>query len=167
MAAADLALLEGPPDYADAFEIRVPEPDERSPEQWVRSGLEDAPRAVRRIVLVAQRHLLLLRLYAPASPENVLGWRIRTSTAAVVELEASSPLLQALLVARKVDPTCVVFTTMLRYTRPLPAWAVWAVVAPVHRRVARHLLARAASGARPVRRPRRPAGRGRRPARTA
>ena len=83
--AGDLALLDGPPDYADAFEIRV------------------------------------------------------------AELEASSPLVRAVLVAREVDPSCVVFTTMLRYTRPLPARAVWAVVAPVHRRVARYLLAGAAS----------------------
>ena len=32
-------------DYADAFEIRVPASDERTAEEWMRCGLEEAPAA--------------------------------------------------------------------------------------------------------------------------
>jgi hypothetical protein len=37
-------------DYADAFELRLPEPDPYVPETWVRAGLEATPGVVNWIV---------------------------------------------------------------------------------------------------------------------
>jgi hypothetical protein len=64
----------------------------------------------------------------------------------VVHLEAVSPLLgRGVLVGRKVDPTCVVITTYVFYTRPAPARVAWKIAGPLHRRVARYLLEHAAA----------------------
>ena len=85
---------------------------------------------------------------APGSgPDHIIGWRIRTSRPDVVHLEAQSPPLRGDIVGRRAKPTCLVVSTYVSYHRPRPARAVWAVVAPVHRRVARYLLARAAADA--------------------
>lgn len=141
---AEDLLLTKPPDYADAYEIRRCEQDPRPAEEWVRRGLEQGPWVLRRIVLIAQRRLLGLQVGSRSSPGHVLGWRIETSTPAVVRLEASSPLMRGVIIGRKVHPAGFVLTTLLFYQRPGPARAVWAVVAPVHRRVALYLLRRAA-----------------------
>jgi hypothetical protein len=142
--------IDGRPDYADAFELRVPEPDDRSAEQWVRAGLEGAPAAVRRLILLVHRHVLRLRLGPVAAADHVLGWRIASRAADVVRLEASGALADALIVGRRVDTTAIQLTTALSYRRRAPARAVWAVVGPLHRRIAPLLLERAAREARPV-----------------
>jgi hypothetical protein len=49
-------------DYADAFEIRLREPDARSAEQFARCALDQAPWPVRWTVRIAQRNLLRVRL---------------------------------------------------------------------------------------------------------
>jgi hypothetical protein len=132
------------PDYADTFEVRTPEPDDRTAEQWIRAGLEGAPGWMRRVILVAHRHVLGFRLGPQDAPDHVLGWRIASSTPDVMRLEAASGLLRGALVARRVDPSCVRLTTMLFFRRP-PARVIWAVVGPLHRRIAPFLLARAAN----------------------
>ena len=133
-------------DYADAFEIRLPEPDACSAEQFARCALEQAPWPVRWTVRIAQRYLLRLRLGPHSSPDHVFGWKILTSEPDVIHLEAVSPLLgRGVLVGRKVDPTRVVITTYVFYTRPAPARVAWTIAGPLHRRVARHLLERAAA----------------------
>jgi hypothetical protein len=108
-------------DYADAFRVLVDEPDDRTAEQWPRAGLEHAPDALRWIILVAHRHVLRFRL------------------------TASGPLIGAVLVGQKVDPTGVVLTTGIDHQRPAAARFVWRLVRPLHGRVARYLLAYAAS----------------------
>jgi len=133
------------PDYADAFEIRVPEPDGRTAEQWVRRGLEGAPPALRLLIRVVHRVVLGFRLGPHPSPDHVLGWRIGTSEPDVVRLEAASWLVRAVIVGRRVDPHTTRLTTFLFYERPIAARVVWTVVGPVHRRVAPYLLARAAA----------------------
>ena len=133
-------------DYADAFEIRIDASDPRTAEQFARDALENAPGPVRAIVDVAHRQVLRLRLGPRPSPHHVFGWRIHTSEPGVVHLEAVSPLLgRGVLVGRRVEPTRVVLTTYVFFTRPTPARALWTFVAPLHRRVARALLEHAAA----------------------
>jgi hypothetical protein len=136
-------------DYADAFEIRLREPDARSAEQFARCALEQLPLPVRWTIRIAHRHALRLRLGPRSSPDHLLGWKILTSRPEVLHLEAVSPLLgRGVLVARKVDPTRVVLTTYLFHTRrPAPARVVWNIAGPLHRRIAPYLLERAAATA--------------------
>ena len=133
-------------DYADAFEIRLREPDARSAEQFVRGALEQAPRRMRWTIRAVHRHLLRLRLGPRSSPDHLFGWRIVTSKPDVIHLEAVSPLLgRGAIVVRRVDPTCAVVATYLFHTRPAPARLVWAIVGPLHRRVAPYLMEHAAA----------------------
>ncbi len=143
--------VDEPPDprrgYADAFEARLDFPDGRTAEEWLRAGLERAPAIVRWIVLLAQQRVLRLRLGPPGSPDRVLGWPIASATPEEVRLEARGPLVRAAIVGRRTDPMCTRLTTSIGYERPA-AQLTWALVAPVHRAVARLLLARAAGHAR-------------------
>lgn len=135
-------------DYADAFEILIPASDPRTAEQIARCALEDAPWAIRTIVDVAHRQVLRLRLGPRPSPDHVFGWTIMTSDPDVVHLEAVSPLLgRGVIVGRRVEPTRVVITTYVFFTRPAPARAIWTLTAPLHRWVARYLLEHAAATA--------------------
>lgn len=131
-------------DYADSFEAGLPAPDARRAEQWVRCGLEGAPRAVRWVIRTAHRRVLRLRLGPEDAPDHILGWPITADHHDVVRLEAVAPLLRAVIVGRRVDPRTTRLTTALSYSRPCAARLLWAVVGPVHRRVAPYLLDRAA-----------------------
>ena len=133
-------------DYADAFEVEVRVPDERSAEAWVRCGLEGAPAVVRRIIQIAHRRVLRFRLAPPSSPDHVLGWAITESAPDVIRLEATSPILRAAIVGRRSDPTHTRLTTLLWFGRRTLARAIWVFVGPLHRRIAPYLLARAADG---------------------
>jgi hypothetical protein len=130
-------------DYADAFEIRMSEADTRSAEQFARCALE-ASWPVRLTVAIAQRKLLRLRLGPQRSPQHLAGWTIRAAEPDVIHLEAVSPLLRGVIVGRRVDPTRTVLTTYVFFTRPGFARLAWTIVAPLHRRVAAHLLEQAA-----------------------
>ena len=131
-------------DYADAFEVRLHEPDDRSAEEWIRAGLEGAPAAVRRTIVVVHRHVLRFRLGPLTAPDRILGWRVAESTPDVVRLEAESPLLRAVLVGRRIDDRATRLTTLLFFVRPTVMRAVWTLVGPLHRRIAPFLLSRAA-----------------------
>jgi hypothetical protein len=131
--------------YADAFEIRMQEPDPRSAEQWIRCAIEQAPWPVRWTVWIAHRHLLRLRLGPRSSLRHVLGWQIQTSQPDLIHLEAVSPLLgRGVIVGRRVDPACAVVTTFV-YTRSAAGRLLWAFVAPLHRRIACYLMEHAAA----------------------
>jgi hypothetical protein len=135
-------------DYADAFEIRLPEPDARSAEQFVWCALEQASWLVRWTVPVVHRHVLRLRLAPPSSPDHLFGWKVLTRQPDVIHLEAVSPVLgRGVLVFRRVEPTSASMTTYLFYRRPTPARVVWTIVGPLHRRVAPYLLEHAAATA--------------------
>jgi hypothetical protein len=138
-----LAFDSGPA-YADAFEFRLAQRDDRTAEEWVRAGLEGAPALVRWLVPFVHRHVLRLRLGPPGDRDHVMGWRIAAAAPDVVRLEASGSLADAVIVGRRVDPTCTSLTTALRYRKPAPARTVWAFVGPLHRRIAPLLLQRAA-----------------------
>jgi hypothetical protein len=132
------------PDYADAFEVRTPERDDRTAELWIRAGLEGAPGWMRWVILLVHRHVLGFRLGPPDAPDHVLGWPIVASEPDEVRLEASSRLLRGVLVGRRVDPSSTRLTTLLFFERPATARVVWAVIGPLHRRIAPYLLTRAA-----------------------
>jgi hypothetical protein len=136
-------------DYADAFEIRVAEADERSAEQFARCALEQAPWPVRWTIWMVHRHVLRLRLGPRPSPVHVFGWKILTAQPEVIHLEAMSPLLgRGAIVARRPDPTRAVITTYIFFRRPAAASAIWKVVGPLHRWAACFLLEHAAATSR-------------------
>jgi hypothetical protein len=94
-----------------------------------------------------QRHLLRLRLGPRSSPDHIFGWKILTAKPDVIHLEATSPLLgRGVLVGRRPDPSCVVITTYVFYTRPALARVAWKIAGPLHRWVAGYLLEHAAAG---------------------
>ena len=130
-------------DYADAFEATLAVPDGRSAEQWARCALEQAPRVIRIVIIVAQRVLLRLQLEGHSDPQHVLGWRIVASEPDVITLAAHGPLVRAVIVGRRSASTAVQIKTFIFFERRL-GQLVWAAVAPLHRRVARLLLRRAA-----------------------
>ncbi len=61
----------------------------------------------------------------------------------LVHFEARSPLVIGHLVGRK-DDEGVVVTTFIQYEKRMTATLVWAILAPLHRRLARYLLQHAA-----------------------
>jgi len=132
-------------DYADAFEIRPPAGDERTAEDWMRCGLEEAPLPLRWTILVAHRFVLGFDLAPRSAPGNIMGWRIVSSVPDLTHLQATSPLLQGDLVARRDNEARVTLSTYLSFNRPRPARLVWMVVGPLHRRIAPYLLERAAA----------------------
>jgi len=120
-----------PYDYADAFAVDLPEPDGQAPEAWVRDGLGGLPPIVDWVAR-------LLGMRPSADPLG--GWRIRESGPAVIHLEQSLSLMDVVAVGRRVGPTRRMFTSVIRYRRPLLARLAWAVIAPAHRRMARRAM---------------------------
>ena len=116
-------------DYADAFEVRLPEPDPYSPETWVRAGLESTPGWVKWVV-----GLLGLGSAPESSADHVSFFRIVESDPEVIHLEATLPLMHVVLVGRQVEPTRRMLTTVLHYERPVLARLIWAIVGIGHRR---------------------------------
>ena len=124
-------------DYADAFEVRLPEPDGDAPETWVLAGLDDSPAVVEWIA-----SLLLGHGSAPSTSTDrvVDGWRVVESTSEVVHLEQSLPLMHVVVVGRGVGSSGRMLTSVLHFERPVLARLVWAVVGVGHRRMVRRLL---------------------------
>jgi hypothetical protein len=151
VAVAEPLVSDARSDYADAFEVQLPEGDARTAEQLLRAGLEESPAALRQLILIAHRKVLRLRLGPLVSPDRILGWPITTATPDVVRLDASSPLVHATIVARRIAPGRARLTTSLRYARPAVARTLWACVGPLHRQIAPYLLQRAAGAARGAR----------------
>jgi hypothetical protein len=122
-------------DYADAYEVRLPEPDLVTPESWVRSGMDDAPAVVE---WIADR--LGLGDETSTSDDEIDGGRVVESNADVVHIEWSLPLMRVVVVGRKIGPSDRRLTSFLYYKRPVLARLVWAVVGIGHRRMARRLI---------------------------
>ncbi len=115
-------------DYADAFEVRLPEPDPYPPETWVRAGLGATPGWVEWVV-----GLLRLSSASESAADHVSSFRIVESGPEVIHLETSLPLMHVVLVGRNVEPTRRMLTTVLRYERPVLARFIWAIVGIGHR----------------------------------
>ena len=138
-------------DYADAYEIRVREPDERSAEELARFAFEQTPSPARWFIWAVQRLLLGFRLGPRSSPDHIFGWRILASQHDVVQLGAVSPVLgRSLIVARRMDPTCARVTICIFFARPLAARILWAIARPGHRRIVPYVMEHAAAVAQHV-----------------
>jgi hypothetical protein len=125
-------------DYEDAFLIEIGPARDRTPEQWARVILEDAPITIRR-ALQAGWFALGLQLGSARSERFVLGWEVRRSTPEFVLLAGSSRIgLSAELLFKRQKRT-LLYATLLRQENPI-ARAVWAAVEPVHRPIVRYVL---------------------------
>lgn len=122
-------------DYADSFAVRTPV--SHTAEHWARLGLEGAPRALRAGVVCAHQ-ALGLRLARRGSPDHVLGWEIRENDPEQLVLGVEGRILTPRIVVAT-PPGRAVIATLIRFDR-VGARAAWALVAPVHRAVARYLL---------------------------
>jgi hypothetical protein len=128
-------------DYEDAFVVETDRAQDRTGEQWARAILEDAPPKMRRALRWGW-FALGLRLGSARSARLVLGWEVRHSSPDFALLGTSSRLGMEgeVLVERRQQMLLV--TTFVQLKNPI-ARAVWAQVAPRHRRVVRHLLQQA------------------------
>ena len=123
-------------DYADHFVVEVE--DDRTPEQWARTVLEQAP-ASTRASLKSGWTSLGLKLDVRGTGPNVLGWRIRRSADDHVLLEAGGWLgLSGELLFERRDGA-LRFSTFVRQ-RHVAARGLWAAIEPTHVRVVRGLL---------------------------
>jgi hypothetical protein len=143
VAVADGAGTISAPHYASAFEVVVPEGDDRSAERWARDTFEGAPKAMQWFVLVGWRFFLGFRLGPRPSPDHVQGWKIVAAEPDELVLEVRSSLATAQKVVR-VQGSRVVMTTFVHYERPMGR-VVWSSVAPIHHRTEPYLLGHAAS----------------------
>jgi hypothetical protein len=130
--------------YADAFEVTLATTDGRSADELVRAGLESIPRWLGAAVLIAHRHVLRFDLAPLSAPNHLLGWEIADRAPDSISLRASGPLIDGVLVAKRIPPSTAALETFVSYRRPL-ARLVWAAVAPIHRAVVPVLLRRAAT----------------------
>ncbi len=141
--AAELRELSQLPrvDYEDAFLVDPADP-ERSPADWARATIGDAPAGLRRALLTGWSSLGL-RLGAGVGPQ-VLGWRLRRADQEAAVLAADSPLgIAAELVFRPL-PGALLFATFVRLEGE-GARAAWAEIEPFHPAMVRRLLEGAAS----------------------
>jgi hypothetical protein len=125
-------------DYEDAFILETGPARERTAEQWARAALEDAPATTQRALRWGW-FALGLQLGSTRDDRRVIGWEVRRNNADFVLLAARSPLgLEGEVLCKRRQRTLLV-ATFVQLTNPV-ARAVWAGVAPGHRRVVRHLL---------------------------
>jgi hypothetical protein len=128
-------------DYEDAFLVETGPAQDRTGEQWARAVLEEAPIIMRRALPWAW-FVLGLQLGSTRSDRFVFGWEVRRSTPDFVLLAASSRLgLPAELLFERRQQT-LLYATFVQQENPI-ARAVWAGVAPGHRRVVRYVLEQA------------------------
>jgi hypothetical protein len=130
------------PDYEISFELSIGSADVRTAEGWARACFEHAPCPVRWFLVGGWRFGLGLRLGPKPSTSHVLGWRIMTSSAEVVILEARSRLMTAHNLLEVRDDR-VVLTTFVRYEQRA-ARSMWSAASPLHRFIVPRLLNHAA-----------------------
>jgi hypothetical protein len=118
------------PDYIDLFTVTTPLAADRSPEEWARATLEQAPLARRNAR--AFWRLMGLRLGPQHSSDHVQGWRIAARGDAWLRLETASWYLSAQAVCQ-VDGEEVCLSLSLRYDRAIAA-VVWRLVSRQHQR---------------------------------
>lgn len=127
-------------DYADAFEVSIEHPLERSAEEWLRTILEGAPLHTR-IRLLAAWSAIGLKLRIPDSAGSILGWEIRAGDADFVVLGARSRIgMPGELVLRR-EKDGLLFATFVRHDN-LIARSLWATIEASHVQTVRSLLQR-------------------------
>jgi hypothetical protein len=125
-------------DYEDAFLIEIGPARDRTPEQWARVILEDAPITIRR-ALRSGWFALGLQLGSTRSERFVLGWEVWRSTPEFVLLAGSSRIGLSAELLLKRQKHVLLYATFLQQENAI-ARAVWAGVAPVHRPIVRYVL---------------------------
>ena len=125
-------------DYADAFAVQTPGGHPVSARRWVDVITGEAPRWLRTLVRTLQEHVLGLRLAPVTSGAHPLGWAVLAHDAETVVLGVEGGLLTPRLVLTSHGRQLVI-ATLVRYDHPA-ARPLWAVLAPIHRAVARRLL---------------------------
>lgn len=128
------------PDYVDVFTITTPDASGRTPEEWARAILEEAP-VSRRFPRILWR-LLGLRLGPPGSPDYVQGWKIAGRGDDWIRVETGSWYASAQAVCLVGNETVSV-SLSLRYDRPI-ARLIWAPVSVLHQRGVPVMLKQAA-----------------------
>ncbi|UUO03187.1 hypothetical protein M4D79_08715 [Mycolicibacterium novocastrense] len=127
--------------YADAFEVGIEHPLERSAEEWLRTILEGAPLHTR-IRLLAAWSAIGLKLRTPGSAGSILGWEIRNRDAGFVMVGARSRIgMPGELVLRRANDG-LLFATFVRHDS-LIARRLWATIETSHVQTVRSLLERA------------------------
>jgi hypothetical protein len=130
-------------DYEDGTLVQVDAAQDRTGEQWARAMLEDAPAETRRALRLVWT-ALGLKLGSTRDERLVLGWELRRSTSdhALLGADSRMGLLGEVLLERRAD--ALFFATFVQLQNPI-ARAVWARVAPGHRKAVRNLLEQAAA----------------------
>lgn len=128
-------------DYQDSYVVDAPAGfrAERSAEAMAALAFGSIPAWLRGLIAASHRSVLGLQLDLP-STVPVPGWRRLRAEPDEAVYGADGRLLTPRLVV-SVTSTTVRVCTLVRYNRPA-ARAIWAVVGPVHRVIARVLLAR-------------------------
>jgi hypothetical protein len=114
-------------DYGDAFELRLEGPDRCSPEEWVRAGVDAIPAWAK---------------WFAGAREGLGSALVVKSDADVVVLEDSDALMDTVMIGRNVEQERRVLTCVMRFRRPLLTRVVWAFVGPLHRWIARRMVAK-------------------------
>lgn len=129
--------------YTDAFCVELPAGPARSGEEWARETFEGAPTRTGAWLRCGWR-LLGLRLAPSGGAGTILGWRLRHGDAdfALIALDSWIGLSGELLF--RPDPGGLLFATLAERKNPA-ARAIWAPIAPLHRRIIPALLRRAAA----------------------
>jgi hypothetical protein len=130
----DPQVASRPSDYADAFAVDLPAPDDTWPVTWVGTGLSQVPPIV---------DWVAARLgFAIGTGDPLDGWVVESSGPDAVHLVVDLPTIHVDFVGRNLSPTRRTLTTAVTYTRPRLGRLVLAVIAPAHRRTVRWVLAR-------------------------
>jgi hypothetical protein len=122
-------------DYADCFAVGVS--SIRPPEEWIRLAVDAMPKLF--LAVRAAHRTLGLPLAHANSADHVIGWDILRSEADNTVL-GNAGVLGVGRIIGITSPDTVQLATLLT----LNGWrgrALWAVAAPVHRVVARYVLA--------------------------
>lgn len=131
-------------DYADCFEVVLEHPDAHSAEEWVRTALDRAPGSLAALIRLVHRHVIRFRLGPAFDDEHIIGWRVVHSSQDLLQMQASGPLVRAMIIARRKTPTNATLTTFVFYRRPATAKLMFVAIRPVHKRAAFDLMSRAA-----------------------
>jgi len=127
-------------DYEDCFAVESDSAQDRTAEEWARVLLEGSPAATRRALRLGW-FSLGLRIGSTNNDRLVLGWPVRRSDPDCVLLGTSSRLgFEAEVFCKREQHELFAGTLMQLESRA--ARAVWAGVAPRHRRVVRTILER-------------------------
>lgn len=123
-------------DYGDAFALRLPVPDPLPPRTWLAAGLEDSPA----VTTLLTSLLLGVRDQPASAPDDLTDWRVIESTPDVIHIERSLPLLNVVLIGRRLGSSGRQLTTLLTYERPVLSRLLWTVIGVGHRLLVRRLM---------------------------